>query len=69
MTSNGPELISVILPAYNCEKTIEESIRSVLAQTYRNIELIVVDDASVDKTPEIISMLAEKDGRIKISKQ
>lgn len=66
MTSNGPELISVILPAYNCEKTIEESVRSVLAQTYRNIELIVVDDASVDKTPEIISMLAEKDGRIKI---
>lgn len=60
------ERISVILPAYNCEKTIEASVRSVLAQTYGNYELIIVDDASSDNTPEICRMLAESDGRIRV---
>ena len=64
--SDRSELISVILPVYNGEETVEASVSSVLAQTYRNIELIIVDDASVDKTPGIISLLAEKDSRIKI---
>ena len=66
MTSNGPELISVILPAYNCEKTIEESVRSVLGQTYENLELIIVDDSSGDSTPDLCRRLSEGDGRIRI---
>ena len=42
--------ISVILPVYNSEKYISESINSVLKQTYRNFELIVIDDGSTDNT-------------------
>jgi len=47
-----PKLISVIMPAYNGEKTIGDSIESVLNQTYKPVELIVIDDASQDKTFE-----------------
>ena len=60
------ELISVILPVYNCERTIEEAVSSVLRQTYKNIELIIVDDASTDNTLQICRSLAEKDSRIRI---
>lgn len=60
------EVISVILPAYNCEKTVEASIQSVLSQTYGNIELIIVDDASSDKTPEICRRFAGNDSRIRM---
>ena len=48
------ELISVIVPVYNSEKTIERCIKSVLAQTYCNWELILVDDGSIDKTREVL---------------
>jgi teichuronic acid biosynthesis glycosyltransferase TuaG len=58
-------LISIIMPAYNCEKYIEESIKSVVEQTYQCWELIVIDDGSSDKTVEIIEKMANKDNRIK----
>jgi alpha-1,3-rhamnosyltransferase len=53
-------LVSIIIPSYNHERFIEESIRSVLSQDYPNIELIVIDDASRDKSPEIIAQLAKQ---------
>ena len=48
------ELVSIIMPAYNCERFIAEAIRSVFAQTYTNWELIIVDDCSTDNTAEVI---------------
>lgn len=58
------ELVSVIMPAYNAEKTIEWSIRSVLNQSHKNLELIIVDDGSNDKTGEIVRRLMQEDERI-----
>lgn len=59
------EIISIIIPAYNCEKSISETIESVLVQTYRDFELIIVDDGSYDKTKYIIQNYIKKDSRIK----
>lgn len=59
-------LVSVVMPAYNCEKFINQSIESVLAQTYTNWELIVVDDCSSDNTVGIVESYAEVDSRIKL---
>lgn len=60
------ELVSIVLPTYNGSRFIEESIESVLSQTYTNWELIIVNDASTDNTAEIIEKYAQKDERIKI---
>lgn len=62
--SEGP-LVTVVMTAFNSAAHIEFSIRSVLAQTYGNFELFVVDDVSSDGTRDIISRLAAEDGRIK----
>ncbi|EPC4044571.1 glycosyltransferase family 2 protein [Enterobacter mori] len=59
-------LVSVIMPSYNSESTIEESILSVLNQKYENWELIISDDNSCDNTINIIQAYAEKDHRIKL---
>lgn len=58
------DLISIIVPAYNAEKSIERCIESIQNQTYENIEIIVVNDGSTDKTYEILLKLQEKDKRI-----
>ncbi len=50
-------LVSVIMPAYNHERFVEEAVRSVWAQTYANVEVIVLDDGSRDRTPEILRRL------------
>ncbi len=55
---------SVVIPAYNCEKTVEKAIRSVLAQTYSNLEVIVIDDGSKDNTATILDDVAKEDPRI-----
>lgn len=59
-------LISIILPVYNGEKYLSKSIESCLNQTFRNIELIIVNDCSTDKTLGIANQYAQKDNRIKI---
>lgn len=55
-------LISVIMPCYNHEKYVEQSIRSVISQPFKNLELIAIDDGSQDGTPEIIRRLGEAYG-------
>lgn len=57
-------LISVIIPAYNIENYIERCMESVCRQTYRNLEIIVVDDGSKDQTGTVIDRMAQKDSRI-----
>lgn len=58
-------LVSVIMPAYNAGKFIDESIRSVIAQSFAGWELIVVDDGSVDNTKQIVEQFCNTDSRIK----
>lgn len=61
-------LVSVIIPMYNSEKTIEKTINSVINQDYKNLEIIVIDDGSKDKSYEIVSNLS-KLHKIKLIKQ
>ena len=59
------DLISVIIPTYNSEKFIKKTVISVLKQTYRNLEIVIVDDCSKDSTRTIIEELSQKDRRIR----
>ncbi|MBR3229939.1 MAG: glycosyltransferase family 2 protein [Bacilli bacterium] len=61
-------LVSIITPVYNCEKLIEETIKSVINQTYSNWEMILVDDCTLDKSFLIIQKYMKKDNRIKYFK-
>ena len=56
--------VSVIIPVYNCEKYIEECVMSVLRQTYDNVEIVVVNDGSADKSDEIIKAIAAHNPQI-----
>ncbi|WP_346857501.1 glycosyltransferase [uncultured Draconibacterium sp.] len=58
-------IISVIMSVYNAEKYLSESINSILNQTFKNFEFIIIDDKSSDKSVEIINSMASKDSRIK----
>lgn len=58
------DLVSIVLPVYNGEKYLQESIDSILSQTYQNWELIIIDDCSTDSSPEIAKKYAEKDERV-----
>ncbi len=60
------EKVSIIIPAYNSESTVERAVSSALSQSYANIEVIVVDDGSSDRTAETVERLASKDGRVKL---
>lgn len=62
------DLVSIITPIYNAEKFINETIQSVIEQTYENWELILVDDCSTDSSAMLISNFAKQDTRIKYFK-
>jgi glycosyltransferase involved in cell wall biosynthesis len=68
MTPTLP-LVSILIPVYNREKYIEDCIRSALNQTYRNVEVVVVDNCSTDKTWELCEALAAKESRLRIYRQ
>lgn len=62
-------MISVVIPAYNSEKTVKRCLDSLLKQTYHDLELIVVDDGSSDKTAELVSEMIQTDPRIRLIRQ
>ncbi len=66
MAESVEELLSVIIPVYNSEKYLSSTIDSVLSSTYSNLELILVDDESTDKSPEICDEYAKKDERVRV---
>ena len=58
--------VTVIVPAYNAEDTIDTTLRALTAQTWRDLEIIVSDDCSTDRTCEIVEQWAERDPRVKL---
>lgn len=59
-------LLSVIIPVYNAEKRIQSCVKSVLGQTYRNLELLLVDDGSTDSSSKLCDMFSEIDNRVRV---
>lgn len=65
MRKSESKLVSIIIPIWNVEKYLPQCIESVLNQTYRNIEVILVDDGSPDKCPQIVDFFEKKDPRVR----
>lgn len=65
-TEKEKELISVIVPVYQVQEYLEKCVKSILNQTYGNIEIILVDDGSTDNSPKMCDELADSDKRIKV---
>ena len=59
-------LVTVAIAAYNVERFLQDGIRSVLSQTYKNLEILLVDDGSTDSTPFLCDEIAKQDSRIKV---
>ena len=64
--SRGDVMVSIIIPAYNCEAYIERCLISVCNQTYNDIEIIVIDDGSTDHTSDVCKRFCKTDKRIKL---
>ena len=60
------ELVSIIIPIYNSEKFLRHSIESILSQTYKNIEVLLIDDGSTDNSLEICNFFHKKDERVRV---
>ena len=67
-TTMSDKLVSVIIPVYNVEKFAEQAIVSIIKQTYKHLEIIVIDDGSSDNTYKIVADLATQDSRIRLYK-
>ena len=65
---NNLNLVSVVMSAYNSESSISESIESILNQSYQNIEFLIIDDCSTDRTADVIESYLEKNKNIKFTK-
>lgn len=63
------DLVSIIVPVYNVEKYLEKCLNSIVNQTYKNIEIICIDDGSPDNSINILNKFAEEDKRLKIIRQ
>ncbi len=63
--SNKEVIVSILMPAYNSAAFVEESIKSVLRQSHKEWELLIIDDGSTDQTPEIIAQWSRNDSRIR----
>ena len=64
---NKEDLVSVIMPTYNAGKYLADSMNSILNQTYKNLELLITDDASTDPTTlQLLKEYASKDERVNI---
>jgi glycosyltransferase involved in cell wall biosynthesis len=68
-TGDRQPLVSVVVPAFNAEATLPETLRSVLDGTYCNIELLVVDDGSTDATADCVEQFARTDPRVRLHRQ
>ena len=68
-TENCEALVSVIIPVYNVENNIAYCIESVLRQTYKNLEILIIDDGSTDNSYNICKKYANTDNRIKVIHQ
>lgn len=66
MIEDASPLVSVIIPIFNVEKYVEQCVRSVMSQTYENLEILCIDDQGRDGSINIISNLAKIDRRIRI---
>lgn len=63
---NSKDLISIIVPIYKVEQYLDRCIESIINQTYKNLEIILVDDGSTDQCPHMCNLWAERDSRIKV---
>lgn len=68
MKGNKPQ-ISIIIPCYNAEDTIDRCLKSIIAQTYSNFEVIIIDDGSTDRSIEVLNKYVSEDSRIHLIKQ
>ena len=65
-SNNGNDLVSVIIPVYNAERYLKKCVESIIKQTYKNIEIILINDGSVDGSLQLCKCFSEKDSRIRV---
>ncbi len=65
-TCSSSPLFSIIMPVYNRQSSVADSLKSIRLQDFSNFEVIVIDDASTDRTVDVVTMIAQRDSRIKL---